>query len=508
MKTISILLLALVAATLFAQLGTLSGNLGPNVSYPVAFPSTKTTASFCMSRVNSTMWGTYKVVGDSKYDITCNPKYKSDGVTELWDIYTTNGAQATTTADGGAISKVNVTAPIRVASGGSLLDDASAGNPSEISKEGYFVFQAQTTGSNPYDPGLGSQYELWGCKALPCTPANSAKIFNQTLVRALGGSWASANIVGGLDPHFVPWNSNRVGWSVIESCAGGPCLWSIYVMTIDWSGAAPVLTGIVDRWVPGDRASLAQSSGCDRYFKLSGFSTPDNGTTTIAYTQASQVVWDGNISGAEAANAADPCYALGFTLRQSGTFSFTMSAGPTGSNWTQLSPPPGMTIRLVNGEYNAYSEFPIMLWSDDTANATSGPGGNRYTNLGKVLIMTNIFSGQFGIFHSNPSQAANEANKHGDWALIDPTTKVHTPITNYDVRGSAMFTLVSVGGLAAGAHPGWNATTRQMVTRIVSIGIPDRAIVFPFDYVGNPLFKAMQTSGKIETAGKVTLTSQ
>lgn len=506
MKTVSVILLTLIAFGLMAQLGTISGDIGPLASYPVAFPSTKTTATFCGSRTNSTMWGTFKLAFDSKYDITCNPQFKSDGVTEKWDIYTTNGGQATTTADGGAIAKVNVTAPIRVASGGALLDDASAGNPSEISKEGYFLFEAQTSGNNPYDPGEGSQYELWGCKALPCTPANSAKVFNQTLVRALGGSWASANIVGGLDPHFVPWNSNQVGFSVIESCVGGPCLWSIYLMTIDWTGAAPVLTGIVGRWVPGNRAAEAVAAGCMRYYKLSGFSTPDGGVTTIAYTQASQVSWDGNLYTAEPSNAADPCYALGFDLRQSGTFSFTMNNPPSGSNWTQLSPPAGMKIRIRNGEYNAYTEFPVMLWSDDQANG--GNGGNRMTNLGYLIVMTNIFSGQFGIFHSSPSQAPNEANKHGDWALIDPTTTVHTPITNYDVPGSGMYTLVSVGGLAAGAHPGWNATTRQFATRIVSAGIPDRVIIFPFDYVGNPLFKGLKTQGRLDVTGKVGLVTQ
>lgn len=414
------------------------------------------------------------VVADSQYTITCGSRTKSDGVTELWDVYYFSGAEPADASDSGT-GKLNVTAPARAAAGGPIPDDVSCGNPGTSAT--HILFQCQASTSSTVHPGTGNGYELWGCSAIPCTPTNAAKLLNQAIVRAFGGTWASANIAGGLDPHFYEWDADTVYWTVLE--AGSPVqLWSIYTITVDWSGAAPVTAGIVSRQIPGDWAGYIGSiTGCTRFYKASGASRSATGTVTM-FVQADQVTWSGDVSGALPGAADDPCYVKGATYKQSGLFSYRPS-DPAGS-WTQIYPPAGWTPIIVNGEYNSYAEFPTPV-----------PRTNQ------LLILTNHFSPRLGFI-----QSIEAANQHDDWALIGMDGKGLRPITNYDNPGSAMYNALSDGGLGAGAHAGINSYTRTFVTRFVSAsGTKDRVLKFSLDHATSGLYPSFGVHGYFGVAG-------
>lgn len=488
-------------------------------------PSPLQVVSYCGSRPDvGPDSGQSTFVFDSGYTVRCAFKIKSAVCTDgspclLWNVYTTNGNTPSDTLDNG-VSKQDVTTPARVTAGGPIANDANCGNPI-VSPEGYILFQCQNAANTTQDvdPGTGSPgYSLYGCKAIPCTNANSAVLISQTNVRSfctgspgscVGGDaafdWAgSYNQQGGLDPHFYPWDSNKAYWSVQETSGSvnewgdTPQFWSQVAFSINWSGAAPALSGMLGRWQPGNWVSFAgaKAAKCTRYYKASGISRNDTTGVLTMYTQADQVPGFTGIGGCIGTNCTDGCYAGNMTYRQSGLFSFTMDTTASGSNWTQIAPTAGQTPHIINGEYWPYYEFPFLLYGKD-------PTLSRSAST-KMLVISNAYAGQLGLYSTmgfaNPE---NGANKHDDYYVIDVVDGSLSAITNADTVGSAWHQAVSKGNLAAMAHGGYNPYGKFMVTRVVTAGDPDKVIRIPLNYVGTPVLKSMSVKGKVVISGKV-----
>jgi len=431
------------------------------------------TGSFCGSRADMDHSASPKCYFDTTYNLTCSAVTKSDGLTPLWSVMQTNCGAATTTADGGSIAKTDVTTPLRVAAGGPIPNDANCGNPGVSADGVYLLFQCQTSThavtTDPYtayDPGLGFGYVLYGCK-LPCTAANVGVVMNQTIL--------GSPMVGGLDPHFFPWDDNTIYFSVQEQ--GTPTqIWSLWVETLNWgTGAAPpTITGafLHGRYQPGNWATFAgaNASNCDQYYKASGVTKDSLGNVTM-YTQIDQVPFAGSLADALQPNRVDGCYAFGGTLRQSGLASFVLDATVTGSGYQLIYPVGGRTNvpKVSVGEHRGYAEFPTIVPTTDTA-----------THAGKLIFICNEFSNRLGFLNDQ-----NEANHHDDWCVSNLDGSGLSPITNYDNVGSYMYGRITAStGLAAGAHGALNATNKRLISRIVSTGVPDRIILFDVSTVG------------------------
>jgi len=504
---------------------------------PYAPAASATMVSWCAARPDfTTNQAANLAVFDSASLIGCNnystkPAYPTQ---VRWGIFSTNGGTPSNSSDAG-VSKTDLITPARVAAGGIIPDDSSCGNPT-ILPNGALVFQCQRAAqvSQNIDPGIGSGYDLYACKATFCSTTNAAVIYSQAVVRALcsawpsgpcestsGYNWSTMVMSGGLDPHWLHSDQNTLYWSVIEFsqstpawCTWGneciPQSWAIHVFTVDWTGTAPALTGI--RYRLGRQTAWSTYAGglstqCTKYFKASGDTTDASGNITI-YTQAAFVTKGGSTNlqpyldpgntgvapGCIGTNCQNPCYAIGATYRQSGNFSVTLNGTDAGSNWTQLFPMSWQTPSLINGEYCCYGEFPLILIGQDPTkqNAIST----------KMLMISNSYSATFG-----GQQDENEANHHDDYYVLDPVQNTLQALTNADTPGSAWNTLLKNGGSFLGmAHGGFNPYGSFMVTRVVNgTGTGQWVIKIPLNYTDNPVLKGASFSGKVSLTDKVAL---
>lgn len=499
-----------------------AGASGQTSLAPVVNGTSPAMVSWCGARADQTIVQAANVVAfDSPKNITCSAYAAKPSYPTLvkYDIYSTDGTVPSDTADSG-VSKANVTSGARVASGGIIDDDASVGNPILVSNGGIiFLGQRAANVSQDSDPGEGQGYDVYACKALPCTSANAAVVLSQTAIRALcsgtpaactnggGFDYTTAPMIGALDPHFYPWDPNTAYVSVLEFsraqpawCTDTQCIplsWAIYTFTIDWSGTAPALATITGRWTPGDFATYTGSlvNECSKYYKASGVRKESDGSVTM-YTQIDQVAMNPHLNvtnNCVGRNCNDPCYAIGATLRQSGLASFTLASPPAGTNYVQLAPLSWQRTEVVNGEYRPYFEFPLLILGQD-------PTVGASANSNKMLVISNANTDTLGKIIS-----ANAANQHDDYYVLDIDKNTLTAVTNADTYGSAWNLALRNSGTFRGmAHGGYNPYNKTLVTRVVTgISATDNWVIkIPMDYSGNPLLEKARVTGKARTTGK------
>lgn len=506
----------------------------------VAPSSSMQMVSYCGGRADIGPFNPANVcIFDSPRTQTCSspipkPSYPTQ---QRWGLWTTN-CGVPTTSDGG-VGKSDVLASVR---GTVISSDASCGN-ARILPNGGVIFECLRAGKESVDadPGVGQAYDLYACKSIPCTTSNMALIYSQTVVQAFCTSnpascetashydWTNALISGGLDPHFMPWDQNTILWNVLEAtqsipswCTWGndcaPLVWAVHLFKVDWTGAAPALSSVLGRWAPGNYSAYAGATyggsslttQCSKYYKATSAALNADGSYTV-YTQADQVTYKGstniqglidpngtfvNVPGCVEYNCQNPCYAIGATVRQSGLFSFTAiptldatNNSPAGANWTQIAPLPWQKPGLINGEYQPYFEFPLIL--------TDGVPGKYHGD--RMFAISNSYSGLFGFINDY-----NESNHHDDYYVIDTTGNKLTGITNADVPGSPWNTALKNGGYFLGmADANYNPLTYDFITRVVNLNGQQLWVIrFPMNYVNNPLLRKAQITGKASVSGK------